>query len=585
MPNDAKRMTIMIFFIDKNFGGDNNKFCIIASQKIKMKKFNLIIYLIFINLLNFAQRYYFDRYGNEVKDPNSAYFNCELDNSGKSKCYYTSNQSVYFEGTIKSIKSSFEKSIFDGQCVWFYKNGKKMMEKFFNSKGELIKHITYKETGELDKIYEYVNGQLKDNAYFENDEANRLWKIYEENFSKNTFDWEIYSSDLGTSQIKNNSLEICSNNDYGMSRWVTIPFKDNDDFVIDVSTKSEFLPNYKAKKKDLLPEYCLIFGFKDWNNYNYFCVSPSKQSLEVGYEYEGILQNLGSSMYSSSIQQKEKNNLKVVFKNNKYYYSINGEIVYTSSNIPKTGNGIGFLVKRKGCVQIDQFKVKHIAEENYTSHFPDNTTNFTINDDKFIGSGTGFLLNKDGYLMTCYHVIDKAKDIYVEFPELSKQLKARTIVKDPKNDIAILKIDDLNIDSVFIKFSNEPIQTGDNIFTLGYPYAISGMGKEIKFADGKISSKTGFNGDINSYQSTIPVQPGNSGSPVFNEKGEVIGMINAKFKESDNVSYIVKTPLLQNVMTLSNDNIKLSEKNTIANNSLQNKIKKLSKNIAIVKIK
>jgi S1-C subfamily serine protease len=111
------------------------------------------------------------------------------------------------------------------------------------------------------------------------------------------------------------------------------------------------------------------------------------------------------------------------------------------------------------------------------------------------------------------------------------------------------------------------------------------MGKEIKFADGKISSKTGFNGDINSYQSTIPVQPGNSGSPVFNEKGEVVGMINAKYKDADNVSYIVKTPLLQNVLTLSNDNIKLSEKNTIATNSVQNKIKKLSKNIVIIKVK
>ena len=554
-------------------------------KKIKMKKFSLFIYLISISFVNSAQNHYFDRYGNEVKDPNGAYFYCELSNSGKSKCYYSSNQSVYFEGIIKNLKNPFEKSIFEGQCVWYYKNGKKMMEKNFNSKGELVKHITYKETGELDKIYEYANNQLKDNAYFENDETNRLWKIYEENFSKNFLDWETYSSDLGSSQIKNNLLEICSNNDYGMSRWVSIPFKDNDDFVIDASIKSEFIPNSKKKKKDPLPEYCLIFGFKDWNNYSFFCVSPSKQSVEIGYEYEGILQNLNSGLYSTKIQDQDKNNLKIVFKNDKYYFSINGDLLYASSNIPKIGNGIGFLVKRKGCIQIDQFKVKHIAEENYSSSFSDNNTNITTNDDKFVGSGTGFLLNKDGYLMTCYHVIDKAKDIYVEFPELSKQMKARVIVKDPKNDIAILKVDDPITDSVYIKFSNEPIQTGDNIFTLGYPHAINGMGKEIKFADGKISSKTGFNGDINSYQSTIPVQPGNSGSPVFNEKGEVVGMINAKYKDADNVSYIVKTPLLQNVLTLSNDNIKLSEKNTIATNSLQNKIKKLSKSIVIIKVK
>ena len=66
------------------------------------------------------------------------------------------------------------------------------------------------------------------------------------------------------------------------------------------------------------------------------------------------------------------------------------------------------------------------------------------------------------------------------------------------------------------------------------------MGKEAKFTDGKISAKTGYEGAVNSFQSTIPVQPGNSGGPVFNDLGQLVGVINARINNADNVSYAIK---------------------------------------------
>ena len=69
------------------------------------------------------------------------------------------------------------------------------------------------------------------------------------------------------------------------------------------------------------------------------------------------------------------------------------------------------------------------------------------------------------------------------------------------------------------------------------------MGKAAKFTDGKISSKTGYNNAINSYQTSIPVQPGNSGGPLFNDKAQLIGVINSAIKDADNVSYAIKLSL------------------------------------------
>lgn len=71
------------------------------------------------------------------------------------------------------------------------------------------------------------------------------------------------------------------------------------------------------------------------------------------------------------------------------------------------------------------------------------------------------------------------------------------------------------------------------------------MGSEIKLTTGVISSKTGFQGDISCYQISAPVQPGNSGGPVFDSKGNLIGIIRSKHLDADNVGYAIKTSYLK----------------------------------------
>jgi S1-C subfamily serine protease len=70
------------------------------------------------------------------------------------------------------------------------------------------------------------------------------------------------------------------------------------------------------------------------------------------------------------------------------------------------------------------------------------------------------------------------------------------------------------------------------------------MGDEIKLTNGIISSKSGFQGDITTYQMTAPIQPGNSGGPMFDNKGNLVGIVNAKHRGAENASYAVKSSYL-----------------------------------------
>jgi S1-C subfamily serine protease len=110
------------------------------------------------------------------------------------------------------------------------------------------------------------------------------------------------------------------------------------------------------------------------------------------------------------------------------------------------------------------------------------------------------------------------------------------------------------------------------------------MGDEIKLTNGIISSKTGFQGDITSYQISAPVQPGNSGGPLFDKFGNLIGVINSKHSGAENVSYAVKISYLKNVIDLLPAAPKLSSTNTLTNLSLSDQVKLLNKFVYIIEI-
>tara|TARA_B110000008_G_scaffold222993_1_gene223628 strand:- start:454 stop:2307 length:1854 start_codon:yes stop_codon:yes gene_type:complete len=215
-----------------------------------------------------------------------------------------------------------------------------------------------------------------------------------------------------------------------------------------------------------------------------------------------------------------------------------------------------------------------------------------IKSNEWAGNGSGIILTADGYIATNYHVIEDASDIEVEFLYKNeiKSFRAKVIQTDTTNDLAIIKIEDSNyrnLSSIPYNFKTRNADVGEEVFALGYPMALSIMGKEIKFTDGRISSKSGFQGDITTYQSTTPIQGGNSGGPLFDYKGNLIAINSAKLKSefADNVSYSIKSSYLLSLIDALPQTIKIPNSTILYNQSLPQKIKTLSKYVVLIKVR
>jgi S1-C subfamily serine protease len=138
-----------------------------------------------------------------------------------------------------------------------------------------------------------------------------------------------------------------------------------------------------------------------------------------------------------------------------------------------------------------------------------------------IVQGTAFAVRPDGMLLTAYHVVEHATRIMVSCPG-GRLSRAVVHVKSPQNDLAALKIESVTPD--YLSFAApRSARVGDSVFTVGFP--VSGLlGREPKFTEGTISSLSA-GGESSVMQVTVPVQPGNSGGALLNNRGEVVGII------------------------------------------------------------
>jgi hypothetical protein len=134
--------------------------------------------------------------------------------------------------------------------------------------------------------------------------------------------------------------------------------------------------------------------------------------------------------------------------------------------------------------------------------------------------GTGFFISSDGHLVTNYHVVEDAVAVEVRFEE--RWIPAQVIRKDPANDLAILKADGSAFPCIPLWFSAE-VQPGDGAFTVGFPDPVL-LGFSPKTTRGTVSAMTGLRDDARFYQTTVAIQPGNSGGPLCDEKGNVIAI-------------------------------------------------------------
>lgn len=201
-------------------------------------------------------------------------------------------------------------------------------------------------------------------------------------------------------------------------------------------------------------------------------------------------------------------------------------------------------------------------------------------------TGSGFALNR-GYIATNHHVIDGAHNIkvYGVKGNFNVGYNAQVVLSDAHNDLAVIKIND----SRFTSFGTIPYrvktamaEVGEEVFVLGYPMT-STMGEEIKLTTGVVSSRSGFQGDLSLYQTTAPIQPGNSGGPLFDNSGNLIGIVNAKHKGAENVGYAIKASYLSNLIQSGSMSGLLPQTNSISGQSLSGKVKSVKNFVFLIK--
>lgn len=140
-------------------------------------------------------------------------------------------------------------------------------------------------------------------------------------------------------------------------------------------------------------------------------------------------------------------------------------------------------------------------------------------------TGSGFVINSDGTILTNYHVVENAVKVEVSF-EHGKTVEAKVIGKDPSNDLAVLHIPTEGLTMHVLTLGNSSkAQVGDPVLAIGNPFGYdrtltTGV---VSALQRQITSPNGFSID-NVLQTDAPINPGNSGGPLLNEEGEVIGI-------------------------------------------------------------
>ncbi len=251
--------------------------------------------------------------------------------------------------------------------------------------------------------------------------------------------------------------------------------------------------------------------------------------------------------------------------------------IYSISHSSKQNGSYEMMRRELVKIQNSQNRlIRNVNSSNKAAKAPVNPAQF---------GGTGFALTSNGYLCTNYHVIDKADSIYVQNSK-GDSYKVKVVYQDPQYDLAILKI----VDSQFTSLNTLPYKLklntagmGEHVYTLGFPKDDAVLG------EGYLSSNTGFGGDTLSYQVDIRVNPGNSGGPLLDNQGNVIGVISAKETSIDGAAYAIKSKyVLEALRAIPQDSlgntVKVHKKNPLQGLHRTEQIEKIQDHVFMIKV-
>lgn len=199
---------------------------------------------------------------------------------------------------------------------------------------------------------------------------------------------------------------------------------------------------------------------------------------------------------------------------------------------------------------------------------------------------TGFLISTDGYVVTNHHVVNGADSVHLQNAK-GESYQARVIYMDSHSDLAILKINDSTFQAmktIPYAFKEQASELGEDVFTLGFPR------DESVYGQGYLSSMSGYSGDTSAYQISIPLNPGNSGGPLLDSRGNIIGIISGKQAGSDGTAFAIKTKILSETLeqipadSLDNPLLLPKKRSQLAGLPRTEQIKRIQDYVYIVKV-
>ena len=204
--------------------------------------------------------------------------------------------------------------------------------------------------------------------------------------------------------------------------------------------------------------------------------------------------------------------------------------------------------------------------------------------------GSDLLLSKSGLVVTNHHVVAGSSDIEVVFPQLAKKMEAEVVLQDENNDLAILRLfnftysDISDTDIPYQITSSDSVGVGESVFTMGFPLSYI-LGESPRVTAGNVNALNGTDNDQTVFQIDSGIQPGSSGSPLFNSNGQLVGIITSSLVADilQNVNFAVKSNYLLDLLPEDEIDDITHRVNLLAGKSLEEKVEILKPFMVVIK--
>jgi len=237
--------------------------------------------------------------------------------------------------------------------------------------------------------------------------------------------------------------------------------------------------------------------------------------------------------------------------------------------------------------QVDDLQQKNRELDKKIDNVDKTTEKKSVVTPTYRFNGTGFLVDGKGYLITNAHVVRNQKAVIVQNKK-GDNFNARVVYTDFAKDLVILKIEDDSFKTLInipYGISKTPSDLAEPIYTLGYP-----RNDEVVYGQGYLSAKTGLNGDSLSCQIAIAANPGNSGGPVLNQNGEVIGVLSTRQTAAEGVVFAIQSKYIYTVLNelkkldTSYSRVKISSNSSLKGMERPQQVKKIEDYVFMVKV-